>query len=673
MVRNPTPEPARLAAGWHALGVAAGVLALVEILRRWQSSGEADFGALGAGRALLIVVVALVAAVALHHGLVWTLVGVAGRRFGKRAAFWASLGCALVYGWLWQGTVTGGDGLAASAWGGTIRVALALGIPLGLAGFAGVVAWPGTLPAPVRLVVLAAALVAGIVVTLFVLPGYRAFHGFLGGFEAGVVALLVGARWPVRPVSFVVLAAALGGFVLFLLRPALSLGYLRRQTRLPGTMLEALPVTRALLPEVKLFVDPSAPPSVAPPAPPVPAPSVARGDSVLLVVLEATRSDTWSDPTVAPEFARWQRHGVYVPRAVSQYPATPLAYGAIFTSHPPSIVAQSSHWSRRRLFEELAPRFRTVFLSQPDERWFDTGAMTSFIVGDPTVVRRHKSTGAALSGLKEVLAGDAGKGSFFAWVHLFDPHRPYRARGKTSPTASVPERYRSEVHAMDADLGAFMHWFYAEPLARRTLVIVVADHGQALGELLDGEPYIGHHVHVADSIAHIPLFASGPGLPVNVRESALGVSQLDVMPTIYDHVGVPLPAALVAQGVPLPRLLAERPVRSLPTEAFSIRGREFFTFLARAGRADVAKQRRMFREMWETGTYPPKLALERDGWKLVRDVVLETDALYDLRADPRETKDVAGKRPLELRAMQAAVEAWSRSQVNVLHQLDRVE
>ncbi|HEX6271634.1 MAG TPA: sulfatase-like hydrolase/transferase, partial [Polyangiaceae bacterium] len=389
--------------------------------------------------------------------------------------------------------------------------------------------------------------------------------------------------------------------------------------------------------------------------------------------LEATRSDTWSDPNIAPEFARWRRHGVYVPRAVAQYPATPLAYGAIFTSHPPSIVAQSSHWSRRRLFVVLAPRFRTVFLSQPGERWFDTGAMTSFIVQDAASVRRHTSTGVALSGLKELLAGEAGKHSFFAWVHLFDPHRPYQARGKTPRTAPIVERYRSEVHAVDTELGAFMRWFYGEPLAARTLVIVVADHGQAMGEVLDGEPYFGHHVHVADSIVHIPFFASGPGLPANVTELALGVSQLDVMPTIFDHLGVALPAALAAQGLPLPKLLAERPVRSLPTEAFSIRGREFFAFLARGGRADVAKQRRLFRGMWETGTYPPKLALERDGWKLVRDVVVDADALYDLRADPRETKDVAAERPAELRAMQAAVETWSRSQVNVLHRLDRVQ
>jgi hypothetical protein len=394
---------------------------------------------------------------------------------------------------------------------------------------------------------------------------------------------------------------------------------------------------------------------------------------VLLVVLESTRADVWSDPAVAPEFARWRSHGVTVKRAVAQYPATPLAYGALFTSHPPSVVAQSPHWNKHHLFDLLAPRFQHVFLSEPNDAWFRTGAITSFITENPTRVRRHESTDQAMKNLRAFLATEGSRGSFFAWAHLFDPHSPYLPRGGVSPKAGRGVRYRSEVKALDADLGAFMRWFYEQPFATRTLVLVIGDHGQALGELLDGEAYVGHHVHVAGVISHIPFYASGAGLPVGVENAEVRVSQLDVMPTIFDFLGAELPARFAVQGMPLPNLLAERPLRSLPTEAFSIRGAEFFSFVKRAGRTDARAQRRFFREMWASGTYAPKLAIERGRWKIARDAVLGDDALYDLERDPNETKNLAAERPAELGAMREALEAWTREQVSVLAELDRLE
>jgi hypothetical protein len=439
-------------------------------------------------------------------------------------------------------------------------------------------------------------------------------------------------------------------------------------------MLDALPATRALLPSVAPFVDPSSRPAPARRRPLVePQAGAARGDSVLLVVLEATRSDVWADAKIAPEFARWRSHGLYVPRAVSQYPATPLAYGAMFTSHPPSVVAQSRHWTQYRLFDLLVPRFGGVFLSQPGERWFDTGAMTSFITAGAVPVRRHADTRGGLAELKRFLEGDAGKGAFFGWIHLFDPHRPYRARGGLSPEASDREKYLSEVKALDADLGEFMRWFYAQPFAARTLVLALGDHGEAVGEVIGGEPHFGHHVHVTDIIAHVPFYASGPGLQAGSVGAELPVCQLDVMPTIFEHLGIALPARFAVQGMALPRIIAERPVRSLPTEAFSIRGREFFQFMKSSDNVDVSQQRRFFRTMWESGSYPPKLSIERGSWKIVRDAFVREDSLYDLRADPLETKNVAAERPAELDAMRRALEQWTESQVSVLHELENLK
>jgi arylsulfatase A-like enzyme len=674
MSRNPLTEPRRLSQGWQAIAVGAAVLVLVELARGKVSVGASVFGFSGVLGSVLAIVLGMLVVVALHHGLVWTLVVLGARRFDQRVVFWATLGLCVLYGSLWQATVTGGDGIRASRYALVIRAGLGTAIPLGLAGLAAFVFWPGRLQARTRTLVLAALLGASVLVTLFVLPTYRPFHGFLGGFEATVAALLVAGRRATRPLSFAMLVLGVIAIPLLAPRAFAAQGYARRFTVMPGTMLDALPLSRALLPDVALFVDPQMrPPGVERPVPVAAPPAAARGDSVLLVVLEATRADVWSDPNVAPEFARWRSHGLTVMQAVAQYPATPLAYGALFTSHPPSVVAQSPHWNKHHLFDLLAPRFRHVFLSQPSAAWFSTGAITSFITGNPTRVRRHKTTWQAMSDLKAFLTDEASRGPFFAWAHLFDPHRPYTARGGVSPQAPPAERYRSEVKALDADLGAFMRWFYEQPFAARTLVVVIGDHGQALGEILDGEPYFGHHVHVAGVVTRIPFYASGAGLPEGAVNAEVRMSQLDVMPTIFDFLGVELPARFAVQGMPLPKVLAERPLRSLPTEAFSIRGSEFFAFVKRAGRSDARAQRQFFREMWQTGTYAPKLALERGRWKIVRDAVLGDDVLYDLERDPHETTNLAAERTAELTAMRQALEDWSLDQVSALKRLDRLQ
>ncbi len=461
MPRNPPSAPARFEEGWHAIVVAAGGLLLVELARGELGVGARVFGSIGRVGAGLSMGLGLLVVVALHHGVVWSLLHSVHRRLGTlRVAFSGSLALALVYGFFWQETVTSGDGVAASRWGTVLRVGLGVGVPLGLAAVVALIFWPGRIPRLARTLVLCALLLAGFAVTLWVLPQYGAFHGFLGGFEATVAALLVFGRRATRPLSFALAGLGLVALLVLAPRAFAAQAYARRFTHLPGTMLEALPVTHVLLPAVSPFVDPDARPATPRRrAPAATTPVARRGDSVLLVVLEATRSDVWADPVVAPEFAAWKSHGIYVPRAVSQYPATPLAYGAIFTSQPPSVVVQSPHWTKHHLFDLLAPGFSGVFLSQPRERWFDTGAMTSFISGKSLPIRRHTDSHQGIAELKSFLEGDAGKQPFFAWIHLFDPHRPHDARGGLSPKASRFERYKSEVKAMDAELGAFMRWF----------------------------------------------------------------------------------------------------------------------------------------------------------------------------------------------------------------------
>jgi arylsulfatase A-like enzyme/tetratricopeptide (TPR) repeat protein len=134
---------------------------------------------------------------------------------------------------------------------------------------------------------------------------------------------------------------------------------------------------------------------------------------------------------------------------------------------------------------------------------------------------------------------------FFAWVHLYDPHAPYEApepyRSRFPATATGA--YDAEIATADAQVGRLLDALDADGRLPETLVIVVGDHGEMLGE--HGEQTHGFFIY--DAAVHIPLIVAGPGLPA--RTVAEQVRIVDVMPTALALLGVPVPKAV--QGVSL--------------------------------------------------------------------------------------------------------------------------
>lgn len=73
------------------------------------------------------------------------------------------------------------------------------------------------------------------------------------------------------------------------------------------------------------------------------------------------------------------------------------------------------------------------------------------------------------------------KNKFFAWVHFFDPHLPY------NPPPSYREKfshspYDGEIAFMDHYIGEIIDQLKKKNILDRTLVILVGDHGEGLGE-----------------------------------------------------------------------------------------------------------------------------------------------------------------------------------------------
>ena len=101
-----------------------------------------------------------------------------------------------------------------------------------------------------------------------------------------------------------------------------------------------------------------------------------------------------------------------------------------------------------------------------------------------------------------------GSGPFFAWVHFYDPHAPYAPPAPYRETfAGRP--YDGEVAFTDAQLGRILEALRAAGKERDTVVAVLADHGEGLGE--HGET--GHGILLYESTLRVPFLLAGPGVP----------------------------------------------------------------------------------------------------------------------------------------------------------------
>lgn len=139
---------------------------------------------------------------------------------------------------------------------------------------------------------------------------------------------------------------------------------------------------------------------------------------------------------------------------------------------------------------------------------------------------------------------DRGTRPWFAWVHLFEPHAPYEGESATvnhrnllsnpghsftpEEIAELQRLYALEVEQVDVLVGQLMALLERTDSAERTLIIVVGDHGEQLGE---HEIYFHHHGLYDESI-QVPLILRYPPLKRHIERVPQQVRVMDVAPTI---------------------------------------------------------------------------------------------------------------------------------------------
>ena len=219
----------------------------------------------------------------------------------------------------------------------------------------------------------------------------------------------------------------------------------------------------------------------------------------------------------------------------------------------------------------------------------------------------------------------AGAPPLFVWMHVLEPHNWPTGAGELRSEDDRRIAYDRTLAASDQMVAEVLAAFAGRPPERTPIVIVTADHGEALGE--HGHPY--HSTDLYDAQIRVPLVIAIPGSAA--RRIPETVSLTDLVPTVLDLAGFVAPAGPGLDG---------RSIADLAT------GR-------RAGDPDGGVA---FAAMIKDRSNPGGVtAISRGRWKLIDDN--DNLELYDIRTDPGEHDNVVGQHAqiaTELRALLAA-------------------
>ena len=273
--------------------------------------------------------------------------------------------------------------------------------------------------------------------------------------------------------------------------------------------------------------------------------------NVVLITLDTTRRDSLGvfggREGITPNLDAFAAECVLYDNARTTAPLTLPAHTSMLTGlYPPR------HGVRDNALTPV-PRGATTLAEKAQEAGIATGAVVAAAVlsspygldqgfdlydeperaaGDHSYAARHADevTARATAWLEGLGADER----FFLWAHYFDPHRPNDPTDELLARADG-DRYLACVARMDDGVGDLLDALRARDDWDDTLVIIVADHGEARGEHGEGT----HAVFVYDSTIRVPMMVR---FPTSMERSEGSVepaaSVVDVFPTAIDLLGL---------------------------------------------------------------------------------------------------------------------------------------
>jgi arylsulfatase A-like enzyme len=402
--------------------------------------------------------------------------------------------------------------------------------------------------------------------------------------------------------------------------------------------------------------------------------------NVVLISLDTTRRDHLSlygyPRLTTPRLERFAAGSLVFERAVAQLTLTSPSHASIFTglyphSHGVGANARRLRDDKVTLAEVLhAAGYRTgAFVSGFPLRADMTGIDQGFDQYDSEFVRRRKGRETVDRALRWLAAQQESKGSFLLFLHLYDAHGPYRPppeylqqfvssdRGPLlgfmpgyqrirdgagrvlDHAADYVDRYDALLRYQDDLVGDLLDRLDLD----HTVVAIVADHGETLVER-ETRLHLNHGTSVFEEQIGIPMLLRAPGLAAG--RVAWTAETVDLFPTLLDLVGLRAPAEVKVEGHDLaPRLRGEEPP-----------DRRDFAFAS-----SPSSPKQYVERGYDLRRHDYIHTVRNERWKLIRYPGTKSDylELYDLLADPSETRNLADGEVRVRNGLAAALDSWT--------------
>jgi arylsulfatase A-like enzyme len=373
------------------------------------------------------------------------------------------------------------------------------------------------------------------------------------------------------------------------------------------------------------------------------------GMNVILITIDTLRADHLSvygyPRQTSPALDALAREGVLFKNAYSQGSETNPSLSSLMTSYLPletkvvrnnvvlpagaetlAEILRSHQYRTGAIVSNFSLRRGSGF-EQGFETYDDHMDDRSQTKWEGTERLAPKTTAAAINWLKA-----HSRDKFFLWIHYMDPHYPYlppppyntmfltpqlapdrwvpfnnsgSGKGGIDSSAQLGNRhelqfyisqYDGEIRFFDQSLGDLLQALRAFQLMDNTLIVLVGDHGEGMGE---HDYYFAHHEFVYEGLLRVPLLVRFPDGHQAGQIISNPVAAVDVLPTILETLAVEPPRTARGRHLLLPE----------PRSIFAM-----------------------------TAYRSEKMALIAEGKKLV-----ETDEqteLYDLQKDPNEQNNL---------------------------------
>lgn len=235
---------------------------------------------------------------------------------------------------------------------------------------------------------------------------------------------------------------------------------------------------------------------------------------------------------------------------------------------------------------------------------------------------RDRTFEATIDSAMDVLGSAPKDRPFCAYLYSTDTHRPYKPHEEFHYGSTITDLYDGEISYLDFHLGRLFDWMEKSGRMDDTIIVIMADHGESLGE----RGVFKHSTLLYNEQARVPMIIHMPGL--QARSIKDYVSTIDLGPTMLNAVGLEYPKE--CSGVSLVPLMRGEPFTHPP-----VYGEQTTHEVSPFVRPDKSVTREQKKYM----------IITQDGLKLIYNRDHYSFELFDLKNDPSEVRNLYDRMP----------------------------